>query len=651
MFATIFPDSKIAASFTCGKDKTRYLVNHGICPWIKELLEAEVESASLVVIGFDESLNKMTQTCQMDLNVRYWDPVENLVKVRYWDSKFLGHTANTDLLASFNESTLKISSSKVIQVSMDGPSVNHLFYQNLVKHRSDVDIKEKMVSIGSCGLHIVHGSFKHAFEKTSWKMKGLLKGSFVILHDTPARRADYITITKSELFPLFFCATRWVEDKEPADRLYEIWPNMVKIVDFWLGLPKNKQPSGKSWNFVLDATKDVLTRAKLGFFSYVASILEPFLTKFQTAKPMVPYLYEDMSDVYRSILQIVFLEDTTNVEGCKLAKINTGDKKILKKEQDYTVGFVAQRNVKKLMKKDAVTRKELDDFYENVLVCVQALILKLNERCSLTSTVVRSSIVFNPLVIRRKTVTYLKKHLGFLVEHLVSLKLVKEASGDKVLLQYTSLYNDVTGATFDDSEFPETRLDDFFYRKLLVHKKYPDLSEVLSIILTLSHGNSDVERGFSLNKGVQKVHVSEESIVSKRHVKDYMLSHDLQPHTIKISNELRKSCRQARSRYHHFLEEQKKQKEKATQETAKELLSMEIEQLESKIAVLQRSTDELNKKFEEKFMEASNLDDSNDVVVAVNEASAFKVQANKQSKDITKLEEALKVLMEKMKTL
>ena len=50
-------------------------------------------------------------------------------------------------------------------------------------------------------------------------------------------------------------------------------------------------------------------------------------------------------------------------------------------------------------------------------------------------------------------------------------------------------------------------------------------------------------------------------------------------------------------------------------------------------------------------MEASNLDDSNDVVVAVNEASAFKVQANKQSKDITKLEEALKVLMEKKKTL
>ena len=109
----------------------------------------------------------MTQTCQMDLNVRFWDPVANLVKVRYWDSKFLGHTANTDLLDTFNTATTSINASKIIQVSMDGPSVNHLFYEKLVDHRANsIQIKQKMVSIRSCGLHIIHGAFKHAFEKT-----------------------------------------------------------------------------------------------------------------------------------------------------------------------------------------------------------------------------------------------------------------------------------------------------------------------------------------------------------------------------------------------------------------------------------------------------------------------------------------------------
>lgn len=100
-----------------------------------------------------------------------------------------------------------------------------------------------------------------------------------------------------------------------------------------------------------------------------------------------------------------------------------------------------------------------------------------------------------------------------------------------------------------------------------IHKKYPELSEVVALILTLSNGNLDVE-GFSLNKGV---HVSEESIVGKRHVKDYLLSNELKPYTVEVTNELRKSCRQARARYHSYLEEQKLKEEETSQETAKEI--------------------------------------------------------------------------------
>lgn len=184
---------------------------------------------------------------------------------------------------------------------MDGPSLNHLIYEKLVQHRADAEIEQLMVSLGSCGLHIIHGAFKYAFEKTSWDMKGIMKGSFVILHDTPVRRDDFIFVTMSRKFPLFFCATRWVEYKAPADRLIEIWPNIIK--KFWLSLPKRKQPSsGKSFDCVKNAIEDPLIRPKLCFFSYVASIMEPFLTKYQTSKHMLPYLYFDLSRVYRSLL-------------------------------------------------------------------------------------------------------------------------------------------------------------------------------------------------------------------------------------------------------------------------------------------------------------------------------------------------------------
>ena len=134
----------------------------------------------------------------------YCNTIDHRVKTRYWDSKFLGHTSNANLLDSFNTATMRMNSSKIIQVSMDGPSVNRLFYKKLVQHRADAEIEQLMVSLGSCGLHIIHGAFKDAFEKTSWDMKGIMKGSFVILHDNPARRENYISVTMSRGFSLFF---------------------------------------------------------------------------------------------------------------------------------------------------------------------------------------------------------------------------------------------------------------------------------------------------------------------------------------------------------------------------------------------------------------------------------------------------------------
>ena len=252
-----------------------------------------------------------------------WELQDHRVKVRYWDSTFLGHSQHTDLLTHYNDSIMKIDSSKIVEVSMDGPSVNHLFYDKLVKHRTDIQITQLMVSIGSCGIHIVHGAFKTAFEKTSWGMKGIIKGSFVILHDTPARRADYISITSSILFPLFFCATRWVDDKAPADRLIDIWPNIIKIVKFWLSLTKKKQPSGKSFDAVKSAVEDPLTTAKLSFFSYIASILQSFLTKYRTQKPMIPYLYGDLSKVYKSLLEVIIKDDILEeCNGYQLPKVD-----------------------------------------------------------------------------------------------------------------------------------------------------------------------------------------------------------------------------------------------------------------------------------------------------------------------------------------
>ena len=113
------------------------------------------------------------------------------------------------------------------------------------------------------------------------------------------------------------------------------------------------------------------------------------------------------------------------------------------------------------------------------------------------------------------------------------------------------------------------RLDEFFFIKLDVGKIYPELSKVIIVILTLSHGQADIERGFFQNKTVLQQNIKEDSISSKRIIKNRMLANKVQPHSIQITNEMRKSVRAARTRYDVYLEEEKKRNESLKTENAK----------------------------------------------------------------------------------
>ena len=151
-------------------------------------------------------MNEVTETCEMDVYVRFCNVTELKVNVRFIGSTFVGHGTHQNLLEHFHEVTKELDHWKLYQISMNGPSVNLKSYNEIVQDRQE-NIVHSLIDIGSCSLHIGHGSFKTGAEKTGWNLKALLKGSFQILHDTPARREDCEIVTGSNKYPLFFCAT------------------------------------------------------------------------------------------------------------------------------------------------------------------------------------------------------------------------------------------------------------------------------------------------------------------------------------------------------------------------------------------------------------------------------------------------------------
>ena len=92
-FCAMFPDSKIKL----GADKIRYAVNFGIAPYVRSLLVDDIKQSSCFIPCFDESLSSQTQTCEMDLVIRYFNKAKKCVDVRYFNSSFFGHGTAIDL--------------------------------------------------------------------------------------------------------------------------------------------------------------------------------------------------------------------------------------------------------------------------------------------------------------------------------------------------------------------------------------------------------------------------------------------------------------------------------------------------------------------------------------------------------------------------
>ena len=62
LFRAMFPDSKIAQEFSLGRTKMGYLILYGIFPYFQTKLQQSLRGVKNIVVCFDESLNKISES-------------------------------------------------------------------------------------------------------------------------------------------------------------------------------------------------------------------------------------------------------------------------------------------------------------------------------------------------------------------------------------------------------------------------------------------------------------------------------------------------------------------------------------------------------------------------------------------------------------
>lgn len=87
-----------------------------------------------------------------------------------------------------------------------------------------------------------------------------------------------------------------------VERAILIWSNMVKMCKFWAGLTKPIQTQCKSYETPKIAVIDQFMIIKFEFFNFKTGMLEPFLRMYETDSPMISFMYLQLKDLIRNLL-------------------------------------------------------------------------------------------------------------------------------------------------------------------------------------------------------------------------------------------------------------------------------------------------------------------------------------------------------------
>ena len=110
-------------------------------------------------------------------------------------------------------------------------------------------------------------------------------------------------------------------------------------------------------------------------------------------------------------------------------------------------------------------------------------------------------------------------------------------------------------------------LDKFWGKFLHKNQQYKSMWKVFIFLFTLSHGQSQVERGFSINKEIVTENLDSSSLSAQRIVYDYLKASEKNIHDIEITNKMIKSCKSAHLRYLIALEDANQQLQVFEKET------------------------------------------------------------------------------------
>lgn len=365
---------------------------------------------------------------------------------------------------------------------------------------------------------------------------------------------------------------------------------------------------------------------------------------------MIPYMYFDLKFLVKQLLEIII--DPKVIEGCKSGKqlkdLDLLDETNFLPLNKMSIGFAAEQVIQNLRRSGMVGNSQIKEFYCGVKRFIIEMLSKLFERSPLCSPLLKAASIFDTSVLVQLAKEKAQGRWKDLMKCLLSFDILAPQQCDRATSQFKSFLGTELKKFHDKFEefSKEDRLDEFYFDTTGI-QKYEDVAYVLKLILTLSHGQASVERGFSHNNALLKINMTPETIIAKRIIKDHMLFHKLKPHTVEISDALVKSFKGAHMKYKLHLAEKKEKQVLSEAENKALHISNDIENIRSDVRVMEKAVAMMNIEISECMKLAEEKKDLSYVI----KGNGLKRKCEKTQGDISLLQKEIDGLMMKKRKL
>lgn len=377
----------------------------------------------------------------------------------------------------------------------------------------------------------------------------------------PTRITDFEKIQKQLNLPIVkfikHVPTRWLTIGPAIDRILAQFTAIHEYFLVYIPNSKTNSISNHHYKEIVKNLKDSSFKCNLLQIKAASEIFARYTGMFQKVEPLIHVLYKELKDLTLILVSKVLKEEI-------IVKLD-----LLNEDLFITDNLLSLNQI---------------EYSSN---CKMEF-LKLDEKT-------KSAFLFNVQKFYINSATYLIKSSPLLNKNLkyftfLDPKVIKTVPNyylSRVAGNFGNLEVDCILDEFklfklnnlDNIDLNYSRIDEFWAK---VNKTYyPNLVNIVQMSLSLSHGNSDVERGFSHSALVldeKKSNLAERTLNARLNTHTALKMYDMLPENVPITDELIKLALQANKSYKLYLENEKikkKMEEEAVLQREKNMLQEE----------------------------------------------------------------------------